>query len=264
LLELTSPFDKIRSSFIQDLLRVNAIQFDKGENKLTFGTVLDNGFTEWEFSDDNELLGLYGRMGNDHITQLGLITLNKDCFIQEVVEPEEVVVVPDELSAWGKFSTWFSEIGIVKRISAGSIVLKVTITAATIIIIVVSILLCFVCHLKAKQGKNVVVKEDIEKENKTKADRQLQKKIKKSATLKQAQRMNAGLQLEDFDAYESNDQERTRKPKVKRSTTQGDRKKMIRDQVTNATDIYGNASGGWSIEVKPTPGKTNDMYKYQS
>jgi len=82
---------------------------------------------------------------------------------EEEIAAAEAATVVEEPSWWDEFSTWFSEIGFVKRIREGSIALKVTITVATVIITVVSILLCLVCHLKAKQEKNNEAKEDIEK-----------------------------------------------------------------------------------------------------
>ena len=145
---------------------------------------MSNGFTEWDFSDDNELLGVYGRLQGEKISQLGLITLNKECFIVPVVEEEAVAVVVEEPSWWDEFSTWFSELGAVKRIRSGSIILKVVISVATVIVTIVSILLCLVCHLKAKQDKNAEAKEDIEKHVREKSTEQLQKKVRKSMTPK--------------------------------------------------------------------------------
>ena len=52
--------EKMRASFHQEFQRVNAIRFDKGDKKLTYGNLLENGFIEWEFSEESPLMGLYG------------------------------------------------------------------------------------------------------------------------------------------------------------------------------------------------------------
>ena len=88
--------EKIRASFDQEDLTVNAIHYYKGESKVEFGTLLENGYTEWVFSEEEPLLGLYGREQNSLISQLGVITYDKTCLIEEVVEVEEV----EEPSWW--------------------------------------------------------------------------------------------------------------------------------------------------------------------
>ena len=42
--------EAIRASFSQEDQRVNAIHYYKGGTKVTFGTLLPNGFTEWNFT----------------------------------------------------------------------------------------------------------------------------------------------------------------------------------------------------------------------
>ena len=53
--------EAIRASFSQEDQRVNAIHYFKGGSKVTFGTLLPNGFTEWNFTAGEPLIGLYGR-----------------------------------------------------------------------------------------------------------------------------------------------------------------------------------------------------------
>ena len=53
--------EAMRASFSQEGTRVNAIHYFKGGSKVTFGTLLPNGFTEWNFTAGEPLIGLYGR-----------------------------------------------------------------------------------------------------------------------------------------------------------------------------------------------------------
>ena len=88
--------EKIRASFSQEDLTVNAIHYYKGGNKVEYGTLLENGFTEWVFSEEEPLIGLYGREQNSLISQLGVITYDTSCLIEEVIEVVEV----EEPSWW--------------------------------------------------------------------------------------------------------------------------------------------------------------------
>ena len=66
---------------------------------IEFGTLWENGYIEWEFSDESPLLGLYGHQKNSYITQLGVITLNKACYTEEQVNVEVVVI-----------ETWYDDV----------------------------------------------------------------------------------------------------------------------------------------------------------
>ena len=60
-LTLTGAINSIVASFSQEEQRVNAIHYFKGKNKVAYGTLLENGYTVWNFTDDKPLIGLYGR-----------------------------------------------------------------------------------------------------------------------------------------------------------------------------------------------------------
>ena len=106
-------------------------------------------------------MGLYGHSNGGVITQLGMLSLDQTCFITEEMK-EEVVIQTEDSSAWDRFSTWFSEIGVVKRIREGSVLLKIAIVFVTFVLVITTVLLVLVCHLKRKQDRNKATKKDIE------------------------------------------------------------------------------------------------------
>ena len=78
-LRLKQGIDRIRAS---DTVRVRVkivedIMFYSGQHALTIGEV-EEDFTQWIFSEQNPLIGVYGRHWDD-ITQVGFITLDTAC-----------------------------------------------------------------------------------------------------------------------------------------------------------------------------------------
>ena len=51
----------MRASFDQTQMRVNALRYDKNGTKIEYGELGENGYTDWAFTEEAPLLGLYGR-----------------------------------------------------------------------------------------------------------------------------------------------------------------------------------------------------------
>ena len=60
-MSLTGPIETVRSSYSETNGAVTSIWYYKGDQKKTFGTLL-NSYQTWDFNDSNYLVGLHGRM----------------------------------------------------------------------------------------------------------------------------------------------------------------------------------------------------------
>lgn len=90
-LQLTGGLDRIRA-YDGALPGVRNIRFYRGNLAKTYGKIQDQ-FTQWLFTEENPLVGIYGRQNENGIEQLGFITLDTVCQATpvEVVKEEEVV-----------------------------------------------------------------------------------------------------------------------------------------------------------------------------
>ena len=119
------------------------MRYEKDGKHIEYGTLLRNGYTDWGFTEEKPLLGLYGRQKDSKITQLGVITLEPACFIEEVVEVIEV----EEPSWWEENITNST---IVTRIREGSLLLKIVLIGAVVIILMTITLCCLIRYMKKK------------------------------------------------------------------------------------------------------------------
>ena len=100
-LDLPQGLDRIKASMNaqESSLSIKYKIFD-ADLLQTYGEVTDDK-TTWAFTEENPLVGLYGRQTDAGIVQLGFITLDTACQlahveIPEPVTPEEPVVEPTE------------------------------------------------------------------------------------------------------------------------------------------------------------------------
>jgi len=100
-LELPEGLDKIKASLNSADSGVSIMyKVFGGALKETYGELNDNNMVEWRFTDENPLVGLYGRQTETGISQLGFVTLDTACqaAIEEKVdpvEPTDPVVTPE-------------------------------------------------------------------------------------------------------------------------------------------------------------------------
>ena len=66
-LTIIGEIEEIRASYSRRLESVNSIKILKGGRSKTYGTLLAPN-KSWEFSDDQILMGLHGRVENSRIT----------------------------------------------------------------------------------------------------------------------------------------------------------------------------------------------------
>ena len=75
-LKVTGMIDRIRASAPAD--NVKNVRFFRGNLARTYGDVTED-YSEWSFTAETPLVGLYGRQSETGIDQLGFITLDKAC-----------------------------------------------------------------------------------------------------------------------------------------------------------------------------------------
>jgi hypothetical protein len=81
-LELTDGLGKIKASLSSGAQSSGvSITYKHYSNELikTYGEIDSEGKTTWHFTDDQPLVGLYGRQTETGIAQLGFITLDTAC-----------------------------------------------------------------------------------------------------------------------------------------------------------------------------------------
>lgn len=248
-------FEKIRASFSQDEARVNAIRFDKDGKKIEYGELTDNGYTEWTFTEEKPLLGLYGRQKDSKITQLGVITLDPTCFIEEVVEEVEV---PEGPGWWEENITNSS---IVTRIREGSVLLKVVLIAAVIILIMTVALIVLIKVLKKRAEKGNKRKNDIEMNHK-RSEENLTSKSKdlvdhKTKNSKQGRGTDGqDVEVTDLTVENPNDVSRSKAQLLKQKTNSKLKQSgTIRNRKAEDTSEHGTpySNDGFSLELRPTP-----------
>lgn len=88
-LKLTGGLDRIRA-YKGALPGVRSIRFYRGNLAKTYGKMKDD-YTQWLFTEENPLVGVYGRHNEHGIEQLGFISLDTACQAKplEFVEEEE-------------------------------------------------------------------------------------------------------------------------------------------------------------------------------
>ena len=90
-LTLEGGFDKIRA--YESEYGVRNLRFYREDRAKTYGKLKDE-FTEWLFTNETPLVGLYGRQSTNGIEELGFITLDTACQGLPNEVPEEVTVEP--------------------------------------------------------------------------------------------------------------------------------------------------------------------------
>lgn len=154
-LELPEGLDKIKASLNSADSGVSIMYkvFD-GVLKETYGELNDNNLVEWRFTDENPLVGLYGRQTEAGISQLGFITLDTACQVaveEKVVEPEQPtdpVVTPES-------PTNLDEVNTEKEGSTGLFGLD-TMTLALIcvgVVVGIALIVTSLCTLRYKKNQ---------------------------------------------------------------------------------------------------------------
>jgi len=109
---IEGPLSGIRASYSEKESALGGLAYFKDNQKKTYGEVGDD-YTEWDFTDDNPVVGIEGEYNERGIQKLGLITLDVKCqqklkdgdkFFEETgltphnekkaPEPEEVEIDP--------------------------------------------------------------------------------------------------------------------------------------------------------------------------
>ena len=69
-------------------LNKSGIRYQKGRRDIreTRGELDSHSQTEWYFTEDKPLVGMYGRLSNLGLSQIGFITLDKECQALPVAE----------------------------------------------------------------------------------------------------------------------------------------------------------------------------------
>jgi hypothetical protein len=74
-----SGLDRIRASSTGADTGVNNIRYYRGNRSKYFGDKDQKDYVQWKFSEEDELVGVYGRQSERGIEQLGFITLDTAC-----------------------------------------------------------------------------------------------------------------------------------------------------------------------------------------
>lgn len=94
-LTLSAPITHIEVSTDNGL--VNAIRWVVNPNQKTYGDYDSTSGTEWTFTEETPVIGLYGQVNeNNEITQLGFVTASPSC--EELIEAEATAPEPMELT----------------------------------------------------------------------------------------------------------------------------------------------------------------------
>jgi len=79
-LELPEGLNKVKASLNSAESGVSIMyKIYDGVLKVEYGELNDNNMVEWKFTEENPLVGMYGRQTENGISQLGFITLDTAC-----------------------------------------------------------------------------------------------------------------------------------------------------------------------------------------
>ena len=69
---------------------VTGVKWHAGEASITIGNLNDNSKTQWTFTEEDPLIGVYGNYSSNRINKLGFLTLNSRCQAGEETEERPV------------------------------------------------------------------------------------------------------------------------------------------------------------------------------
>ena len=154
-LKLTKLLDKIEASSDDNV--VNSIRYVVKPNQKTYGTFNGATSAEWTFTEQTPMVGIYGQMTKDKITQLGFITTSPEC---------EVKVAEDKGEAAGGSSGGASGTsenatgsGLTEESeseSEGSSMNLIIIIIAVVVVIAVVIVIVLIMRGRGKSDKGKV------------------------------------------------------------------------------------------------------------
>jgi len=156
-LNLTGGLDRIRASSKSDSSGVNNIKYYRGSKVKSFGDSDADEYTEWQFNEDNELVGVYGRQSERGIEQLGFITLDTACQAAAEFKPEpEEQVVPSNVEIF--LPEEIEQKPITEKESESGLLLGfdlMTIIITSIgLLVFIALLVISICACKAKGKMN--------------------------------------------------------------------------------------------------------------
>ena len=159
-LKLTKLLDKIEASSDDNV--VNSIRYVVKPNQKTYGTFNGATSAEWTFTEQTPMVGIYGQMTGDSITQLGFITTSPECEVKvaedkgEVAENKENDTDSDDMGMTEESESEGSSMNLI------IIIIAVVVVIAVIIVIV----LIMKGRGQSEKGKVDVVHKPINSESK--------------------------------------------------------------------------------------------------
>ena len=143
---LSAPISHIYASTDNGL--INSIRWVVKPNQKTFGDYDSTHGTEWTFTEETPVIGLYGQVNEkNEITQLGFVTASPSC--EELIEEEAAEAPPVELT----FSTEGNMMEVdMDDDEEGN--MGVVIVILVIAIIVVVAIIAAVLYLKGRGNKS--------------------------------------------------------------------------------------------------------------